>query len=86
MISYANALEIVSKFNEGFCLAISDDWAQEIIKDFGLELKCGTGDMTGEKHALFEYKGIIIRLKKTWMRTYKLFRGEWKSDPHWTGD
>lgn len=76
---------------EGMPHSLTDDIANEIIKKFKLTLtddwdKAGGGIISGEIGATFRYEGEILRLKKTWMRRWKLYRGKWKSDPHWRGD
>jgi len=80
------ALDLAAKSYPGIPWHIVKEWAEKIIKDKSMELKCGLGDMTGEAHALFEHNGETIRLKRDWMGKYMLFHGEWQPDPHWTGD
>jgi len=84
---YLMVLNIIKKACKGIPLTISKEWAKLIIKDFKitLEERGSAGDLWGEKSALFEYEGEIIRLKKEGS-FYRLFHGDWESDPHWTGD
>jgi len=83
---YLTALNLVKKAPKGIPFSISHDWAEQLQTDFNLTLKQRNSDMTGEKSALFEYDGEMIRIEKDWMGHYNLYRGEWESDPHWTGD
>lgn len=80
------ALDMAARWYPGVPLSIPKDWAEQLIKHKKLELKDGPGDITGEAHVTFEHKGQVIRLKRTWTKSYLLFHGEWKPDPHWTGD
>jgi len=43
---------------------ISNDQANEIMKDFNIELKCENDDVIGEKSALFIYRREVICLKQ----------------------
>lgn len=85
---YVPVLDVASGGLEGIGWAVPNEWAEDLIDDFKLELKSRGlhGDITGEKSALFTYKGETLRLKQDWMRRFKLFKGDWKPDPHWTGD
>lgn len=80
------ALDIIAKAYQGAGFSIPNNWAEKLIRDHDLKLRCGSGDMTGEFHAMFRHNGQDIRLKKDWMGHYMLYHGEWKPDPHWAGD
>lgn len=82
------ALNLAAKSYPGIPWSIPTEWAEQLTKEHNLEDKmaCGPGDMTGEAHALFYHNGEVIRLKRDWMKHYQLFHGDWKPDPHWTGD
>ncbi len=80
------ALDLAKHWFPGIPLSIVADHADELIKEYKLEMKCGAGDITGESHAIFQYDGETLRLKRTWMGRYELYHGEWEHDPHWTGD
>jgi len=79
-------LKVVSGAYRGMPFSISSEMAEEIIREFGLKLECRNGDMSGEKSALFEWEGVTLRIKQTWTRHWELYKGDWKPDPHWTGD
>jgi len=81
-----SALTIASHSTPGIGWSIPEEWAKELVEEHHLELKCGAGDITGESHALFKFRGETIRLKKDWMGHYQLFHGVWQHDPHFTGD
>lgn len=81
-----SALDIVSKASEGVGFSIVKDWANDLIARYELEMTQGPGDMSGESSALFDYNGVQLRLKRTWMKQYLVYKGPWKPDPHWTGD
>jgi|GEM_PF-5639538 len=81
-----SALNLAAKSILGLPWHIPEEWANKLIEQHSLELQCGPGDMTGEAHALFQHNEETIRLKRTWMRRYELYHGEWQSDPRWTGD
>lgn len=80
------ALDLAAKSYPGIPWCISSGWAEQLIKKHDLKMECGSGDMTGEAHALFSCNGETIRLKRTWLRRYELYHGEWKPDTRWTGD
>lgn len=83
---FNSVLEVAASGTEGVGWAIPEQWAHQIIDRFGLELVQGRGDMTGEKHAMFEFNGVELRLKYEFPQHWKVYRGAWKTDPHWTGD
>lgn len=76
-----NLLDMVSNSIEGVAWAIPEEWANKIILDNKLELKQRHYNMTGEKSAIFELNGKTIRLERMWTGRYKLYHGDWKSDP-----
>lgn len=80
------ALDLVAKSYPGIPWHIPEDWANQLIEKHGLRLESGHGDISGEAHALFTHNGETIRLKRTWLKQFELYHGEWKPDPHWTGD
>ena len=73
-------------FRGGPGWAINPAWAQEIINRFNLDLAQGPGDMTGERSAIFLWKGEELRLKKEFPSRWQVYKGAWKPDPRWTGD
>ena len=79
-------LDIAARTYEGLGWSILEGWADELVKHFGLTLECRDGDMTGEVSALFRHKGEVLRLKKSFPHHWQIFHGDWKPDPHWTGD
>jgi len=81
-----SCLDIAVSSTEGMGWSISRDWADELVSRFGLELECRNGDMSGEVSALFLYKGETLRLKLSFPNHWRIFRGDWKPDPHWAGD
>ncbi len=82
------ALDLAAKASEGIPWHLVTGWGEQIIREHQLEKKmvCGSGDMSGESHALLEHNGVVLRIKRDWMGHYILFRGEWRSDPHFAGD
>lgn len=89
--SYTRTLEIVAKVPEGMGWAISEEDGMRILKDFALtlttDMERAGGPMTsGNKGAKFEYRGMIFRVEREWTGKWKLYKGIWKPDPHWTGD
>lgn len=79
-------LDLAAKSSPGIPWSIDENWACQLISKHKLELKCGDGDMTGEAHAIFQHNGETLRLKLTWLGHFEIYHGEWKPDPHWTGD
>jgi len=67
--------------------SLPENMAESLIKDLSLTLSQRRTDLTGETSALFEFEGTTLRLKHGGCpKRYTLHRGEWKPDPHWTGD
>lgn len=81
-----SALSITSKSIRGLAWPIPKEWADKLIKDNNLKLIQMHYNITGEKSALFSYKGETIRLERTWGGRYNLYHGDWEPNPHWTGD
>jgi hypothetical protein len=83
---WQTVLKIAAQGNEGVGWTISEEWARAMIATLGLSLAQGPGDMSGEKSALFKYKGTVLRLKRAFPSHWKVYKGPWKPDPRWTGD
>jgi len=81
-----SVLTVVRGAYEGIPFTIGNDVAEHIIKEHKLTLECRHCDMSGEKSALFEYEGKTLRLERTWTGRWEIYLGDWKPDPHWTGD
>jgi hypothetical protein len=79
-------IEIAIKSVAGIGWYIPADWADEIIKQKQLEMQNRHSDITGEVSALFIHNNVQLRLKKNWLGNYAIYKGDWKPDPHWTGD
>lgn len=72
-ISILNAVKSTSSDAEiGYI--ISNEHAEEILKDYNLELKCGHGDINNEKSAVFIYKGKPVRIKQKDDKTWFIYR------------
>jgi hypothetical protein len=84
--SYSNALKLIKKAHKGISFSISKRMAEDLIKDFNLKLEQRHYNMSGETSALFEFEGEQIRIENEWTGSYRLYHGDWESDPHWTGD
>jgi len=80
------ALQVTSKSARGVPWSIPREWAEELIREQNLNLQCRNGDISGEASALFQFNGQTLRLRRHWTGRYELYHGDWKSDPHWTGD
>lgn len=80
------ALNVCSRGFVGIGWRIPQEWVDKLIAIFDLNFQTGHGDMSGEKHALFTYNDITIRLKYEFPQHWCLYKDEWKPDPHWTGD
>jgi len=85
-----NGLEHILRIASSSCPALGwtlpTTFALELIDRFDLEPKQRRGDMTGERSALFDFEGETLRLKLCFPSRWKIFRGDWKPDPRWTGD
>lgn len=80
------ALDVVSHASEGIGFSISKEMADEIISHFSLVMKQASHNLSGETSAIFQRNGTTLRLELNWMKSYRLYHGEWKPDPHWKGD
>ncbi len=79
-------LDLSARCSEGIGFSIPKEWVDDLVKQKGLTLECRGGDMSGEKSSLFDHKGETLRVKLSFPNRWKIFRGDWKPDPHWTGD
>ena len=85
-LKYDYMLNLSLNRPEGLPITIREGIAKEMIDHFKLKLTCRIGDMTGEASALFKWEDVTLRIKKHWTGQYRLFKGDWKRDPRWTGD
>ncbi len=70
----------------GFGLSLSQDQAHDLIEIFDLQLIQRYYNPTGYVSAVFDYEGEAFRLERSWTKRFSLYKGEWQSDPRWTGD
>lgn len=77
--TYDQILNRASKLSSGDPVEISKEQAQELIKDYDLDLENGNGDLEGEKSALFNHNDSTLRLKKIWSGQYFVFNGAYQN-------
>lgn len=86
MLKAESAIKVAASGCEGVGFTISKEMAEDLIEQMGLVMADGPGCMSGETMCPFAYNDVTLRLVRDWMGRYKLYKGLWKRDPHWTGD
>lgn len=71
-------VEAVRCSDVGSARVVPPSVGEFLIEEYGLRMERRPGCVANELSAAFEVDGVVLRLRRTWLRQYQLLNGEWR--------